>query len=358
SHLWGTEAVSVGRDLPLSYHRELPKVGGPRMKGASRVQVMALELIRHSDARLDPQRLERFMTAFQTVAPLSLGELWAWPSALKAALVENLRRLADELMQQREGQRQARRFLRPLEEGDGAGGLGELPAELETPFVVELLARMREFGPRASALRARLDERLHARGQTPEDLIRAEQQSQASAQVSIANTITSLRSCATYEWNRYVEKVSLVEQILQRDPMGLYGRQDFATRDRYRQAVEEIAAPTGEAQSATALKAVEHARKCHEAQPEDRSAHVGWHLIGRGRRPLERAVAFRPRPGQRLRRLVFRHATLFYLGSIGFLVLAAVGAAVSAARGMDAAVAVQVAVGLLTLLPASELAIA
>ena len=52
---------------------------------------MALELIRRSAGRLDAQRLHRFITAFQSVTPLTIGELWAWPSALKLALVEHLR---------------------------------------------------------------------------------------------------------------------------------------------------------------------------------------------------------------------------------------------------------------------------
>ena len=64
---------------------------------------MAVELLRCSDARLDPQRLDRFMNAYQTVAPLTIGELWAWPSMLKLALIENLRRLAAETLASRRG---------------------------------------------------------------------------------------------------------------------------------------------------------------------------------------------------------------------------------------------------------------
>ena len=37
-----------------------------------------------------------FLNSYQRVAPLTIGELWAWPSMLKLALIENLRRLAEE----------------------------------------------------------------------------------------------------------------------------------------------------------------------------------------------------------------------------------------------------------------------
>ena len=82
-------------DLPARYYRKLPKLAARELSGKARVHAMAVELIRHGDGRLDPERLARFVQAFQTVAPLTIGELWAWPSMLKLALLENLRRLPE-----------------------------------------------------------------------------------------------------------------------------------------------------------------------------------------------------------------------------------------------------------------------
>ena len=83
--------------------------------------------------------------------------------------------------------------------------------------------------------------------------------------MSVANAITSLRLCSAIDWRQYVESVSLVEQVLQRDPAGAYGRMDFLSRDRQRQAVEELAAPSGDAQVRVALRAVESARQAAAA---------------------------------------------------------------------------------------------
>ena len=119
--------------------------------------------------------------------------------------------------------------------------------------------------------------------------------------MSVANAITSLRLCSALDWRQYVESVSLVEQVLQRDPAGAYGRMDFLSRDRQRQAVEELAAPSGEAQVRVALRAVESARQAAASgSPADRAAHVGYHLIDRGRRDLEADVAYRPRLASRV----------------------------------------------------------
>ena len=132
---------------------------------------------------------------------------------------------------------------------------------------------------------------------------------------------------------------------------------DFRSRDRYRHAVEEMAEPTGEGQLRVALKSVERARQVAEQKPDDRGAHVGYYLIGGGRRQFERGIGWSPGFGQRLRRLFFRRATPGYLGTIsagtGLLVAAAL--AYAYAYGWRGAELVWVA--LLTVVPASELTI-
>src|SRR4029077_9687248 len=116
------------------------------------------------------------------------------------------------------------------------------------------------------------------------------------------NVLTSLRLCSTtLDWSDYFEAVSLVEQVLRRDPAGVYGSMDFLSRDRQRQAVEELAAPTGEAQVGIALRALESARQVsEEGSMSDRAAHVGYHLVGGGRRGLEADLRGPPRPAARV----------------------------------------------------------
>ncbi len=299
------------------------------------------------------------MTAYQTVAPLTIGELWAWPSMLKIALIENLRRLAEETLAAREARLAADRYLDQIAGAGTAGAMAALPDTLETAFVVRLLQRMREYGPLVSPVRAAVEERLTAQGMTAEDVIRTEHQAQATAQVSVGNAITSLRLCSTLDWAVFFESVSLVEQVLRRDPAAAYGQMDFQSRDRYRQAVEELAEPSGEAQLRAALRVVESARHAAEqGSPDDRAAHVGYHLIGAGRRKLETDVSYQPTLEGRARRFVSTHATSVYLGSIGLAtgILLIIAAAYARVSGGDAW-AELLAVALL-LFPASELGIA
>ena len=352
-HLVESEAQAVRHDLPLRYYQKLPKLAAREHSGKARLYAMALALIRHGDGRLDQERLTRFVLAYQTVAPLTIGELWAWPSMLKLALLENLRILADGILAGRAARREADRAVAALE---GGGADLPLPTPLHSAFVAQIRQRMREYDPRVSSLPLRVEKALTAAGTTPEDVVRSEHQRQATDQVSTGNTITSLRLASTLDWSRYVERVSLVEQILRRDPAAVYPRMDFQSRDRYRHVVEEIAEPSGEAQVRVALRAVESARQAAELKgTSDRAAHVGYHLIGPGRAGLEIDVAHRPKAGERLHRFALAHATTAYLGGIGVLTALGVFAAFAYARASGAP-GLAVPAALLALIPSSELA--
>ncbi len=354
-HMISAATLDIRHDLPASFFRRLPIIATDEFAGLPRVYALALELIRCSAGSLHAQRLHRFITAFQSVTPLTIGELWAWPSALKLALVEHLRVRAGVLADSRAQQEQADLLVRALETRPLSPG--GFPPELRPAFVVRLLERSREYGATAATLRRELDAALAARGETVEDAIRAEGRHQAAEQVTMANLVDSLRLIASFDWSEFFESVSLVEQVLQRDPAAVYGRMDFPSRDRYRHAVEQVADPTGDSQLRVALKAVERARQVAAQTPDSRGSHVGYHLIGNGRRGFEESVASVPTFGERIRRFVFAYATPGYLGTsaLGTAMLVAVAILYAHAHGWRG-VALAV-VALLTVVPASELTI-
>jgi cyclic beta-1,2-glucan synthetase len=353
-HLVAAEIVDIRRNLPRAYGRTLPTLASRDHRGQARIQAMAVEMVRHSDSRLSRQMLVRFLNDYQRVAPLTIGELWAWPSMLKLALIENLRRLADELLIARASRAAADAYVSAA---DRASGGTALPGGADPAFLVQLLHRVREYGVRLATLRGALDDDFTARHTSAEDVVRREHQRQGVSQVSIANAITSLRLCAALDWPEYIEAVSLVEGILQRDPGGAYGRMDFLSRDQLRQAVEALAPQSGEGQIRVALKVVETARHAATSgSAADRTAHVGYHLVDGGRADLEIALAYTPPAATRAARLLRRHAAPLYLGAIGTLTAVVVAAVVAYAGRAGAGAWWQLGVALLALLPASDLA--
>ena len=344
----------IQHDLPPSFFRRLPQIAADEFAGLPRIYAMAVELIRCSAGRLDSQRLRRFVTAFQSITPLTMGELWAWPSMLKLAIVEHVRARGDVLATSPTHRLAASRVVGALV--TPARARDRWPAQVHPAFVIRLLQRSREHET-AADLRHELDTALASRGETVEDAIRSEARHQAAEQAFMANLIGSLRLVSSYDWSEFFESVSLVEQVLQRDPAAVYGRMDFGSRDRYRHAVEELAEPTGDGQVRVALKSVERARQIAERTPGAREAHIGYYLIGAGRRQFEQGIGWEPRAAVRLRRAFFRHATVGYLGTIAAGTLALVAAAIAYAYAHGWRGAMLAAVALLTIVPMSELTI-
>jgi len=357
-HVLTSEIRQVREHLPQTFHDQLPRVASGEHAGHSRISVLAADVTAHSDNRLDDDQLKRFLNGFQTVVSLTLGELWAWPSMLKLSLVENARVVADEILEAR----QARRAADDRLAGVGPRGVlapSTLPATLHLAHVVQLLHRFREYGQPSTAHRAAVEEHLAARQLTAEDAIRNELQRQAAAQVSIANVITSLRLCAALDWQEHVEAVSLVERILQLDPADAYRRMDFLSRNRLRQAVEEIAWPSGAEEVKIATAAIKRARQAATSgSASPRAAHVGYYLIDRGRAALERDLGRPLAIGRRMRRVVRAHATALYLGSIALVTGGLAVAGTAYARAAGGSRRELIAVALVLLIPASDVATA
>src|SRR5262249_32164163 len=104
----------VQHDLPRGYYRELPKLVDDLLAGYPRVYALALALIAHTDSSPDEAHITRFVQAYQTVTPLTTGELWAVPIMLRLGLLENLRRLAEHMLAAWDERDRAEAWAAPL----------------------------------------------------------------------------------------------------------------------------------------------------------------------------------------------------------------------------------------------------
>jgi cellobiose phosphorylase len=341
-HLIEQQIRTARLHLPHGYSRALPRLANSPSSDEPRVYHIALELISHVDGRIDLRNLSAFVTAYQSVSPLRLGELWAIPIMLRLSLLENLRRVVVGVAAGRRDRERAAYWVERMLEvavKDPARVvlvLAEMVKEdppLSVAFVAEFASRLQGQPPALVFAMTWLEQRLAERGQTIERVFQEASQSQAADQVSIGNSIGSLRLLDATEWRDFVEATSAVERVLRQDPAGVYGAMDFATRDLYRHAVEEIASRSVHAEVDVAYKAVELAENASadnghlEAEPAAllRAAHIGHYLIGRGRRRLELAAAMRSTTLLLLRRAAGSFPLSVYLGSIALLTVLATG---------------------------------
>ena len=335
----------VKEDLPAKYYHELPKLTGedppeedinpdraqfavaPRVHVvAPRVHAVARLFLQRDEFQFDMERLTRFVMAYQQHAELTMGELWALPIMLRLILLENLARAAAHIT----------KFD---------------PQQLTTANGSVTAQKVAAFLQRNA-------------GHTLDD------------QDLIANSIPSLRQIDTYDWSGFFERVSLVHQQLCADPVAVYQVMDFATRNRYRGAIEALALGTGQSELAVAQRVIDLATAAYRAavpapanvppadtvatyqplapseldtngrtadiaavatndgqlNPGQRSAaydqlnlhlpracHVGYYLLAEGRPMLERELGYQGRGQEARERALVEHPTFAYLSAIGLV---------------------------------------
>ncbi|MDO8363939.1 MAG: glucoamylase family protein [Actinomycetota bacterium] len=354
-------------DLPPTYYRELPKLAEGPLAGYPRVVGIAWGYIAHTDSRFDPESLRRMLRAYQEVQPLTIGELWAIAISLRILLVENLRRLTEQIVRKRE----ARQLADELADGllglgaDGedraAASLRRLKrATLPTAARVQLFQRLRDFDPATTPALRWLEELLAAQGTTAEEMVRLEHQLQSTMNVTVRNVIMSMRLISWFDWAQFVESVSEVDEVLR--ARSAFADMDFTTRNRYRDAIEEIARGSGRNEIEVATAAAEMAEavppagdgeQLHSARHRD----PGYFLVSDGRRALESALGVRLRLAERLRRAFVEAAGIGYLSTIAVVTAAVLAVPLLFARDGSTLAALLV-VAALALVPASDLSIA
>ncbi len=359
------------RHLPKGYSRELPRLAHGPSARLPRVYDLAFEAISHGDGRVDAETLSRFVAAYQTVKPLELGELWAVPIMLRLALIENLRRvgarIAAAAIDRSRADRWADQMIDVADRDPKSlilviADMARSNPPMVSSFVAELARRLQGQSAALALPLTWIEQRLAESGETIEQLVHAETQEQASDQVSISNTIGSLRFLGSMDWRDFVEAMSVVESTLRDDPGGLYGRMDFATRDRYRHVVESLARRSDRSETDVARRAVHLAREASARADGgdgdvDRTAHVGFYLVDEGRPLLEKATGVRHSPAATLRRIGRRHALSWYLAAIGLVTMALAAALLLQAHGDGVSLPLLVTLGFLLVPAASQLAV-
>ena len=363
-HIVQEHIREVRESLPGGYYSELPELAGGGLAGYPRVYELAITLISHTEGRIDLENVDLFVEAFQRVAPLSIGELWAVPAMLRLGLIENVRRMAlrtvQRLSEVESADMWATRILTASEQGAAALGrtLDDFvsdPPALTAIFVSRFLHQIRlsrgAFPPLVWLERWIAEEALSA-----EDAAARSTQRLALTHITMANSITSLRAIALRDWRTFVERQSVMEAVLRHDPSGFYERMTFATRDEYRHVVERTAKRTHRREDAVAGAAVELARAAKETNPDDtRRSHIGYYLVAEGLADLERATGYRPTPSESAHRWTLRHPNVVFVGGIVVGTLIALGILFWLAG--PAARPAWIAVLLLAFIPANDIAV-
>lgn len=325
------QVVLARKHLPKGYSEGLPTLADGISAGFPRVYDIVLEIISHSDGRVDAASLTSFIAAYQTRTILTLGELWAIPIMLRLAVIENLRRvcgkIALDMIDHNLADYWAERMIATIKENPGdmileIADMARSEPVLVSPFVAGFARALQGKGPAFALPLNWMEQQLSSLGTTINDLVQQENRKQAADQVSVSNSIGTLRFIGATDWREFVETLSSVEKVLRQDITGIYPLMDFSTRDRYRHVIENISKSGALSETEVAVKVLELAGKGEESGNKfTRHQHLGYYLIDKGLVETERITGRKFTLWQILMRTVRSMPVFIYLTSILLLTL-------------------------------------
>jgi len=307
---------------PRRLIRRLPAY--PLPSPLPRIFALAWFYIAHTDSNFSLKSLGAVVRAYQTVTPLTIGELWILPAAIRFVLVENARRIAaaiEHSAAMRLIANKAADKITLIRRQGQAGAQDSLLAKYspyisDSSFSSQLLSRLENAAVDTSAAIKWLHYKLAETAPETADQsgggalgrlrLGAEQNRQAANGVTMGNIIRAFKAVDDIDWAMWFESVCAVDFVL-RDHSD-FSELDAASRNIYRSAVERIAKASPLSEIAVAEQAVKLAQTA--AAPAKAAARSGQsrrpaagaaartavaeYLLGKKRPELEKACHYRP----------------------------------------------------------------
>ncbi len=183
------------------------------------------------------------------------------------------------------------------------------------------------------------------------------QQTEEEASGAIAQ---SLQDLSENDWNLIVEELSAIGRFLRRDPAGAYARMTLEGRQEYRNVIADLGLGSAWHEHEIAREAIRLAQDSHaglDPRSCERRSHVGFYLVGEGRKQLKRSIRYTASFAERIQETIQRWPNAFYF-SVVALAITAVLAGVALFLGRFGVVANPALTLAIFLIPALECSVA
>ncbi len=324
------QVKSIRKDLTKKEYSRLPSLEKGPMRGYARIYNLALELVSHTNGRVDDRALVKYIKAYQTHSVLTNQELWVLSLMIRLAIIEKLRFICEKIMQYRIQKRKADRLLDSLATDEGQDSVKTLKAlenqikslnEINPAFLEHISYRIRKLGRSCSPILHFIEEKLARLGTTLEAVTQKEHNDEAIIKYSIENCIVSLKFISSLDWIEVFESLSLTEKCFNDDPDGTYSLMDLPSRNYYRNKLEQLARKYKVSETHVARKILDLAKDAKEQETDRRMTHVGYYLVDKGVSELDQKMGYKPDVFFGLYEVLKKYPSVLYLGSIFLLTI-------------------------------------
>ena len=280
----------IEKELPLSKYTKFMGISTGAYSGFARIYVLATEIVAYTDSKIDSKTLKNLLTAYQRKKTLDMEEIWNIGIFLQIAIVENIRSVCEKIYSAQMQKYRVENILERLVEyktkdkikfkmtSENKNKIVE-SGQMKYPFIEYMSYRLKRYGKMAYSYLEILEEQVMKMGTTVSDVIKKEHFDIAVKKVSIGNCIKSIKQIQRINFLEIFEEINGVEEILKKDPAGIYEKMDYKTKAYYRETIKQISKKSKISELYVTNKALEIAQN---AEGELAKKHIGYYLIDEG----------------------------------------------------------------------------
>lgn len=281
---------TIIKDMPLKKYRNFIGLENGTYKGFARAYVLAGEIVAYTDGVVDRDNLSGLLESYQSKKNLSMDEIWNIGIFLQIALIEKIRGICEKIYSSQIQKYKVENIIERLVENKQdlkfkniSSSKNYSHGEMKYPFIEYMSYRLKQYGRQAYAFLNILEEQTNKMGLSITEVIQKEHFDIALKKVSMGNSITSINTILRVNFLEIFEQINGVEEILKKDPAGVYSKMDYKTKAYYRQEIEKIAKKTKISEMYIAKKCLEMAER---NAGKTAKSHIGFYLISKGRNVL------------------------------------------------------------------------
>ena len=346
---------SIQKELTLKKYTDFVGIKGGKYDGFARIYVLASEIVSYTDCKIDNIVIEKSLAAYQTKKNLSMDEIWNIGLFMQIAIIEKIRLNAEVIYASEIEKFKVESIVERLVE--------EKPVEerkyrlkknktlrvffdMKYPFVEYMSYKLKRYGKKTESYLNVLEEEVEKTGNTVSDIIKKEHFDIAVRKVSMGNSITSLKKITRINFLEIFEKINGVEEILRKDPAGVYERMDYKTKEYYRNIIKGVSKKTGISEIYISKKLIELASK---SKLGEKKSHIGYYLFGENINILYRKLQYNDK-------IELNNKNKFKIYLLSIVCLTAVCSFIIGARFYNNTqnLVCSIIAGLIFILPASE----
>ena len=291
----------IEKELTLKKYMNFVGIQDGKYMGFARIYVLATEIVAYTDSKITRETLERYLQAYQTKKTLNMEEIWNIGLFLQIAIIQNIAEISEKIYSTQIQKYKVKSIIERLVEKKEKDELIYNQVQgtklkntefksMKFPFIEYMSYSLKKYGKKAYGYLKILEEEVEKVGITVPEAIQKEHFDIAIRKISMGNCITSIKTLQRINFLEIFEKINGVEEILNRDPAGIYEHMEYKTKEYYRNAIKEISKKTKMSEIYISKKAIE---LCNKNKLDTKHRHIGYYLIDEGKTDLYEKLEYK-----------------------------------------------------------------